>query len=445
METWQAIFAASTFVIVIVLIMTEWVHLTIAAFLGALLLVFANIMTLKDAIGYISQSYATLALFFGVMVLVRAFEPTKIFEYLATQMVLLARGKGKNLLLGIVGITTPICAVLPNATTVMLLAPLIPPMAQEVGVDFVPLLILMVFVANSAGLLTLVGDPATYIVGDAINISFTDYLLRLSLGGAIAVATILVMIPFLFRKLWRKQLENLDQLPHPKINHPKVLALGGLLVALVLLFFVVGETLPVPISPAAVALLGAALALLLAHQSKIDSVNNILRDVDWSTLIFFMCTFVIIGGLEKTGVVNSVSSVLAAILGRNIVLGSLILLFFVGLLSSVVPNIPLVVAMVPLLKQYLVNVGFVGSEVLAPGFEGQFPPEVLPLFYAMMFGATLGGNGTLVGASSNIVAAGISELHGRRISFKTFLHYGLPVMLLQLITAAVYVTIRFLL
>ena len=445
METWQAIFAASTFVIVIVLIMTEWVHLTIAAFLGALLLVFANIMTLKDAIGYISQSYATLALFFGVMVLVRAFEPTKIFEYLATQMVLLARGKGKNLLLGIVGITTPICAVLPNATTVMLLAPLIPPMAQEVGVDFVPLLILMVFVANSAGLLTLVGDPATYIVGDAINISFTDYLLRLSLGGAIAVATILVMIPFLFRKLWRKQLENLDQLPHPKINHPKVLALGGLLVAFVLLFFVVGETLPVPISPAAVALLGAALALLLAHQSKIDSVNNILRDVDWSTLIFFMCTFVLIGGLEKTGVVNSVSSVLAAILGRNIVLGSLILLFFVGLLSSVVPNIPLVVAMVPLLKQYLVNVGFVGSEVLVPGFEGQFPPEVLPLFYAMMFGATLGGNGTLVGASSNIVAAGISELHGRRISFKTFLHYGLPVMLLQLITAAVYVTIRFLL
>lgn len=445
METWQAIFAASTFVIVIVLIMTEWVHLTIAAFLGALLLVFANIMTLKEAIGYISQSYATLALFFGVMVLVRAFEPTKIFEYLATQMVLLARGKGKNLLLGIVGITTPICAVLPNATTVMLLAPLIPPMAQEVGVDFVPLLILMVFVANSAGLLTLVGDPATYIVGDAINISFTDYLLRLSLGGAIAVATILVMIPFLFRKLWRKQLENLDQLPHPKINHPKVLALGGLLVALVLLFFVVGETLPVPISPAAVALLGAALALLLAHQSKIDSVNNILRDVDWSTLIFFMCTFVIIGGLEKTGVVNSVSSVLAVILGRNIALGSLVLLFFVGLLSSVVPNIPLVVAMVPLLKQYLVNVGFVGSEVLAPGFEGQFPPEVLPLFYAMMFGATLGGNGTLVGASSNIVAAGISELHGRRISFKTFLHYGLPVMLLQLITAAVYVTIRFLL
>jgi len=443
-ENWQAIISITIFVSVIVLIMTEWIHLTIAAFLGALLLVFAHVMTLTEAIEYIGQSYATLSLFFGVMVLVRAFEPTKIFDYLGTQIVLLAKGKGNRLLLAIVAITTPICAVLPNATTVMLLAPLIPPMAAEVGVDFVPLLILMVFVANSAGLLTLVGDPATFIVGDAVNISFTDYLVRLSLGGAIAILTLLATLPFLFRKIWHKKLDDLEHLPHPKINHPRVLAVGGLIVAFVLIFFVVGEMLPIPISPATVALLGAALALLLSHHSKIDSVNNILRDVDWSTLIFFMSIFVLIGGLEKTGVVNSLSGLLAVILGKNIAFASIIVLFFVGILSSVVPNIPLVVAMVPLLKQYLVNVGLVGSEVLSPNFQGQFPPEVLPLFYAMMFGATLGGNGTLVGASSNIVAAGISELHGRRISFKTFLHYGIPVMTLQLITAAIYVVFRFL-
>jgi Na+/H+ antiporter NhaD/arsenite permease-like protein len=445
MENWQAIVATITFVGVIVLIMTEWLHLTIAAFLGALLLVFTNVMTLTEAIAYISRSYPTLTLFFGVMVLVRAFEPTKVFEYLATQMVLLAKGKGKRLLLGIVGITTPICAFLPNATTVMLLAPLIPPMAQEVGVDFVPLLILMVFVANSAGLLTLVGDPATFIVGDAVNISFTDYLFRLSLGGVLAVVTVIVMLPFLFPKTWRKQLDDLEHLPHPKINHPRILALGALIVAFVLIFFIVGENLPIPVSPAAVALLGSALALLLSHHSKIDSVNNILRDVDWSTLLFFMCIFVLIGGLEKTAVIKGLSGILAAILGKNIALGSLVLLFFVGLLSSVVPNIPLVVAMVPLLKQYVVNIGLAGAEVLDPNFQGQFPAEVLPLFYAMMFGATLGGNGTLVGASSNIVAAGISELHGRRISFKTFLQYGIPMMVCQLLVAALYVTIRFLL
>jgi Na+/H+ antiporter NhaD/arsenite permease-like protein len=444
-ENWQAIIATTTFVTVILLVMTEWIHLTIAAFLGAVLLVFLNVMTLPEAIGYIGQSHGTLGLFFGIMVLVRAFEPTKIFDYLATQIVILAKGRGNLLLLGIVGITTPICAVLPNATTVMLLAPLIPPMAEEVGVNFVPLLILMVFVANSAGLLTIVGDPATFIVGDAINLSFTDYLLRLSLGGVIAVVTVIATLPFLFRKIWHTKLENLNQLPHPQINHPRVLAVGGLIVAFVLLFFVIGESLTVPVSPAAVALLGAALAMLLAHHTKIDTVNNILRDVDWSTLIFFMSIFVLIGGLEKTGVLQGLSGVLATILGKNIALGSIVILFFVGLVSSVVPNIPLVVAMVPLLKQYVVNVGLVGAEVLSPDFQGQFPPEVLPLFYAMMFGATLGGNGTLVGASSNIVAAGISEQHGRRISFKTFLHYGIPVMTLQLITSALFVIVRFLL
>lgn len=445
MASWQAIFSSVIFIGVIVLIMTEKLHLTIAAFLGALLLVFANIMTLTEAVSYIGRSYSTLALFFGVMVLVRAFEPTKVFEYLATQIVILAKGKGKRLLLGIVAITTPICAVLPNATTVMLLAPLIPPIAEDVGVNFVPLLILMVFVANSAGLLTLVGDPATFIVGNAVNISFIDYLGRLSLGGAIAVATIVFMLPYLFPKIWRKELENLEQLPHPEINHPRILTLGIVLIAFVLLFFVIGEMLPIPIAPAAVALLGAALALLLSHHSKIETVNHILRDVDWSTLIFFMCIFVIIGGLEKTGVVSGVSGILAYILGQNIALGAIVLLFLVGLLSSVVPNIPLVVAMVPLLKEYVVNVGLAAPEILQPGFEGDLPPEVLPLFYAMMFGATLGGNGTLVGASSNIVAAGIAEVHGRRISFKTFLHYGIPVMLVQLVTAALFITVRFLL
>jgi Na+/H+ antiporter NhaD/arsenite permease-like protein len=444
-ENWQAFLSGFTFLAVILLIMTEWVHLTIAAFLGALLLVFTNVMTLEEAVGYIGNSHGTLGLFFGVMVLVRAFEPTKIFDYLATQIVIIAKGDGKRLLLGIVGIVTPICAVLPNATTVMLLAPLIPPMAEEIGINFVPLLILMVLIANSAGLLTLVGDPATFIVGDAINISFIDYLSKLSLGGVIAILSVVVTLPFLFRKIWQTKLENLEELPHPQINHPRVLTIGAVIVAFVLLFFVIGESLPIPISPAAVALLGAGLALLLSHQSRIDTVNNILRDVDWSTLIFFMSVFVLIGGLEKTGIISGLSGILAAILGKNIILGSLVLLFLVGILSSVIPNIPLVVGMLPLLKQYLVTVGLAPTEILATDFQGQFPPEVLPMFYAMMFGATLGGNGTLVGASSNIVAAGISEQHGRRISFKTFLHYGIPVMILQLITSAVYVLIRFLL
>lgn len=443
MGSFSAIVASATFLGVMLAIVTERLQLTIAALLGALILVFAHVMTLGNAMEYIGNSYSTLALFFGVMVLVRAFEPTGIFAYLATQMVRMANGQGKRLMLGIVAITTPICAVLPNATTVMLLAPLIPPIAQEIGIDFVPLLILMVFVANSAGLLTLVGDPATFIVGSAVNLSFTDYLQRLSLAGAMAVGTILLLLPWVFPTIWRWQLKELNQLPNAKIHRPRVLLLGGIVISLVLILFVTGESFPVPLSPAAVALMGAALALLISHHSKLDSVQNILRDLDWGTLIFFMSTFVLIGGLEKTGVIAQLSQILAVMLGKNIILGSIVLLLLTGILSSLVPNIPLVVAMVPLLKQYLVTADLIGSEFLTSGFTGDFPPEVLPLFYAMMLGATLGGNGTLVGASSNIVAAGIAEQHQRRISFQEFLRYSIPITLAQLGVMAIYIWVRF--
>ncbi|MFN7713921.1 MAG: ArsB/NhaD family transporter [Pseudanabaenaceae cyanobacterium] len=445
MMTWQAIASLAVFGGVIFFLTTEWIHFTVASMLGALLLIALNVITVNEAFSYIGNSHVTLALFFGVMVMVRAFEPTKIFEYLGTQIVIWAKGRGDRLLLAIVGIVTPICAVLPNATTVMLLAPLIPPIAEEVGVDFVPLLILMVFVANSAGLLTIIGDPATFIVGSSINLSFTDYLLRLSFGGVVAILVIVAMLPILFRHIWRKKLQDLERLPHVKIQHPKVLLWGGGIAAVVLIFFIVGEMLPVPVSPATVALLGATLIMLITHHSKTESVSHILRDVDWSTLLFFMSIFVLIGSLEKTGVISSLSGVLAIVLGKNIALGAITLVFFVGAISALVPNIPLVIAMVPLLKQYVVNVGLANPEVLEKGFTGQFPPAVLPLFYAMMFGATLGGNGTVVGASSNIVAAGIAEQHGKRISFRRYLLYGVPMTVLQLTAAAVFITLRFLL
>jgi Na+/H+ antiporter NhaD/arsenite permease-like protein len=444
METWPSVFAIAVFLGVILVITFDWLQMTVAAFLGALLLVFAHIMTLPEAVGYIGKSHGTLALFFGVMVLIRAFEPTHVFDYLATQMVILAKGKGRNLLLGIVALTTPICAILPNATTVMLLAPLLPPIAAEVGVDCVPLLILLVVVANSAGLLTLVGDPATFIVGDAINFSFQQYLERLSWGGVVAIAAVLITLPWLFRSIWKTQLKDLDDLPRPKIQHPVVLAAELGIVFFVLLFFVIGESLPTPISPAAVALMGAALALLLSHHSKTDSLHNILQDVDWGTLIFFMCIFVLIGGLEKTGAIAGLSQGLAVLLGQDIAKGSLVIVFCVGIFSSVVPNIPLVVAMVPLLKQYLVQVGLAPAEIMSPTFEGQLPVDVLPLFYSMMFGATLGGNATLIGASANIVAGGIAEQHGHQITFRRFLKYGLPITALQLVMSAFFIYLTFL-
>jgi Na+/H+ antiporter NhaD/arsenite permease-like protein len=443
MQNIPALIASVTFVGTIAIAITEWIPLALSALFGALILVITNVMTLPEAIAYIGKSHGTLGLFFGVMVLVRVLQPTKVFEYLGTQVVIWAQGRGDRLLLGIVAITTPICAVLPNATTVMLIAPIIPAMAMEIGVDFVPLLILLVFVANSAGLLTLVGDPATFIVGNGINISFNDYLLRLSLGGVLAVVATIVLLPIVFRGIWKTRLRTLADLPDPQIEHPIALGLGGVITAGMLILFVVGETLPAPIAPATAALFGATLALLLAHITKLDRVERILSDLDWSTLIFFMSIFVLIGGLEKTGILDRLSDFLAIVLGKNITIGAIAIVFITGIISSLVPNIPLVVAMVPLLKQYLLAVGMISPAMAQSDYTGQFPDAVLPLFYGMMFGATLGGNATLVGASSNIIAAGVAQQYGKPISFGQFLRYGIPVASLQLILAALYISIRF--
>jgi len=419
MENWQSALAVGVFVSVIVLLMTDWLHMTLVALLGALILVFSSVLSLNQAMEYIGQSHTTLALFFGVMVMVRAFEPTKVFEYLSTQMIRLSRGKGKLILIAITLVTGLFSSLLPNATTVLLLAPLLPPLAELIEVDFVPLLVLMALAANSGGLLTLVGDPVNFIVGESLKMTFLQYLFQLSNSGILALMVLLLALPFLFPVLWKTELGSLDHIPIPSINHPRTLTIGIGIVCLVLVFFTIGDTFPVKISPASVALMGATLCMVLSHVTRIDTVSHILRDVDWSTLIFFMCFFVLIGSLEETGVISRLAELLTPLLGQNRLLSVLALLWITGLLSSLVPNIPLVVAMVPLLNQYLANINTTQA-------------ENLPLFYAMMIGATLGGNATLVGASANLVAAGVSEQHGRVMSFGRFFHLGFPVAIAQL-------------
>jgi len=432
----QSAIALGGFISVIALLLTDFTHLTIAAMLGALFLILTNVMSLSEAISYIGQSHSTLALFFGVMVMVRAFEPTKVFDYLAVKVIRWAGGSGKFLLLGLIGLTTVVSAFLPNATTIILLGPMIPPLAEILWIDAVPLLILMVITANSAGLLTLVGDLTSFLVGVHINLDFLGYLKTLSLSGVLAVGVMIPFLPWLFRDLWDKQITNLEALPHPKINHPRILFAGCVVAVLVLGGFIIGERLPIPVSPAMVALIGALVTLILSHHSRIDTVPHILRDVDWSTLIFFMGFFVMIGSLTKTGVVTTVAGLLAGLMGSNLVLASLILLVLTGFLSSFMPNIPLVVAMIPLVDEYV--------KVSNPAIDAKaYPPGVLPLFYAITIGASLGGNGTLAGASANIVAAGIAESHNLKITFKRFLTYGVPITIVQILASCAYLLLFF--
>jgi Na+/H+ antiporter NhaD/arsenite permease-like protein len=292
-------------------------------------------------------------------------------------------------------------------------------------VDFVQPVILLVFVANSAGLLTLVGDPATFIVGGSIRLSFADYLVLLSPAGVLAIATVVAMSPVIFRSVWHARLEP-DMPPTPtRIERPWVMLAYLVVLFVMIVLFVFGEGLRNPVRPPAVAVIGAALALLIAYSTRIDKIGDILRDLDWETLLFFVCIFVLVGALDKTGVIGALGSAMGALFGSNVVLASFLLLFGIGALSSVIPNIPLVVAMVPLVKQYAIGAGLATAAALDAGYS-QIPTSVLPMFFAMCLGATLGGNATLLGASSNIVAGGICAQNGYPITFITFLRYGIP-------------------
>jgi len=435
--------ALGIFAAVIVAIASNRMHMTVAASLGAVVLLLTGVLSAQQASETINPGEDTIALFFGGMVVARTLIPTGIFDYLGAIALRLVRGDGRRLMIAIVAISAPICAVLPNPTVVILMAPLIIRLCRGIGVNFAPVVMLLVFVANSAGLLTLVGDPATFIVGNSIGLSFTEYLGLLSPGGLLALLGLVVILPLSFRSVWHIRGSESGPAILPRIERPFVTAACLAVLGLMIVLFVLGEGLPNPISPPAAAIVGAALVLLIAYWTDLDQVRDILRDVDWESLLFFVFIFVLVGALEKTGVIGALGSAMGALFDANAAIASVLLLFTIGILSSVIPNIALVVAMVPLVKQFALSAGLASPASLEAGY-GHMPASVASLFFAMCFGATLGGNATLLGASSNIVASGICARAGGEISFMAFLRYGVPVTAVQLLITAVYVWIRFL-
>ncbi|MEM7726930.1 MAG: SLC13 family permease [Cyanobacteria bacterium P01_A01_bin.45] len=443
MDNLQAIISVLTLVCIIILAIAEWLNITIAAFLGALFIIFTNILTFPESINYIARSESALGLFFGFMVLTRILEPTKIFEFIATKIVFNSRGKGKILLLVIVSITTIISALLPNTVAVILVAPVIPYIAKRAEVDFVQLMILVVLVANSAGLITLIGDPTTLIISDAININFGEYLLQLSLGGITAVLTIVGILPFLYHSIWNKSIDNLDIQSLPSLRYQNVLKVCGTILGGTIIFVILGTVIDLYVSAAAFALLGAAIASLVAYKEKVDPIDYILQDIDWSILLFFVSIIVVAGALDQTGVVSGLSGLIDRMLQANIAFGLLLLMFCVAIISSFIGNIPLAIIAIPLLQRYIVNFDFTTPPIFTSNLLLQIPPETLFIFYATLFGITIGSNGTLLGATSNIFSANFSDLKRKNLNFKKFIHYGIPVMLLQLANISIYLLLRF--
>jgi len=425
---------------VIVAIAFNVLDMALAALMGVSTMLLFGVFTRQEFINASQTAGGSISLLFGGMVVARTLVPTGIFDQLGTRFLRATGGSGKRFMLGIIVLTAPVCAVLPNATAVILLAPIIIRVAKVLDIDYVAPVVLTAIVSNSAGLLTLVGDPATFLVGSSIGMSFGLYLQRVSLGGLLALLVLVPVLPWLMKDIWQTKRSLPADLSLPPLERPSFLIMALLVLAVMILLFLFGEMLPNPLVPPSVAIIGASLALLVIYGVKVEPIDKVLKDVDWKTLLFLTCMFLMVEAFTRTGILQSISRSMYGWFGTQLLTVAVVMLVGVAAASSLLANIPVVAAMILVVKGYLVAAEFVPEIALGAAFTA-WPAFTLPVFVGMMFGGTLGGNATLIGASANVVSAGICAAHGKPLSFVTFARYGVPLTVVQLSFAVIYVFI----
>lgn len=414
------------FLITLGFILTDRVHRLIASAAGAVAMLAAgrllNFYSVEQAVE--ATDLETLGLLLGMMILVRLLEQTGFFEYLAIATAQRSGGRPWRLLL-ILGATTSLLSMfLDNVTTVVLIAPVTILIAEILALNPGPLLIAEALLSNTGGVATLIGDPPNVLIGSAADLSFISFLTHLTPIVIVVWLSAVLLMRWLFRADLAARPTNLDALR--KLNAREALhdpvGLRRLLLVLagtLALFFLQGA---LGLSPAFVALAGAAVALAWVQ----PDVNETLKEVEWGVLLFFAALFVMVGGLEAAGVLHGISTTLTSLSTSEPMLIGLLMIWGVALLSAVVDNIPITIAMIPVIA----NLG-------ATGFN------VTPLWWALALGAGLGGNGTVIGSTANVIVVSVSERTRAPITARLWLRHGLPVMAATLAVASVLYVIAF--
>ncbi|HSL01533.1 MAG TPA: ArsB/NhaD family transporter [Rubrobacteraceae bacterium] len=423
----QEIFAVALFAIVLLVIAFELVHRTVAALLGAALLIAFGIVGQESAVDeYIDWN--TIGLLAGMMVIVAVLEKTGVFEYLAIRSAQWGRARPGRILILLALVTAFLSAFLDNVTTVILMVPVTFVIAEALDTDPVPFLLTQVMASNIGGAATLIGDPPNILIGSAADLSFAQFVYNLTPVVLLTLPVVLGVLYLLFRKQLRQgegAEEAIMAMDASGSIRDKVLLRKALMVlSLVIFAFFLHGILHLAV--ATIALLGAA-ALVLYTESDIEEV---LREVEWPTLLFFVGLFVLVGGLEATGFIDEIAELLTQVAPGASALTAVVVIWGSGLASGVVDNIPFTATMIPVISG------------LAEA-EGLNEAQTNSLWWALALGADFGGNLTLIGASANVVVAGMSERAGVRISFIRFMLYGIPVTLVSLAVATAYVVVRY--
>lgn len=423
------IVAIIVFSIVYLLIASERVNRVAAALAGAGVVLAVGVVGSQDAFfsAETGIDWNVVFLLFGMMVIVGVLRQTGVFEYVAIWAAKLARGRPFRVMALLCLITAVASAGLDNVTTVLLVAPVTVLVCERIGVRPVPFLIAEALASNIGGTATLVGDPPNLIVASRSGLTFSDFLVNL---GPIVIVMLVVFIG-LSRVLFRKdfvadpaQVAQVMELDEREAIQDRALLVRSLAVlALVLAGFTLHGVLH--LEPSVVALLGAGLLVAISGLPA----RSYLVEVEWETLLFFAGLFILVGSLVKTGVIDHLASALVTATGDSVQGAMMLLLWGSAALSAIIDNIPFVATMTPVVDQLVGGTG---------PFAGQNG-----LWWALVLGADLGGNATAIGASANVVVAGISKRNGHPISFWEFTRYGSVVALVTLVIATPYLLLRY--
>ena len=367
----------------------------------------------------------TLGLLIGMMTLVALISPTGFFQYLAVQAARFSKGKPLRLLVLLGTITTVLSMFLDNVTTVVLIAPVTILICEILGISPAPLLMAEALLSDTGGIATLVGDPPNVLIASASGLTFTDFLTHSLPLVVVAWLAALLTLRFLFRRELAQPpadpdaIFNLD--PNAALEDWATARKVLIVLAGAIVFFFLERLLG--ISPAFVALTAAAIALLWVRPAD---VRKTFERIEWSVLIFFAALFILVGGLEAAGVLHELTNFILSFGNSNPVLLGVGLMWLVAALSAVVDNVPITIAIIPVIHG-----------LAAKGINVQ------PLWWALAFGAGLGGNGTIIGSTANVVVASLSERTRTPITAKLWNKRGLPVMLVTLVVTTILYVIAY--
>ena len=424
MEESHVIIAISIFIATYGIIISEKIHRTSIAMFGAVVMLMFHVLSQEAAIDHID--FNTIGLLIGMMIIVGITRRTGIFEYMAIKSAKIAKGDPWKIIVLFSIITAVASALLDNVTTILLIVPVTLVITDTLEINPIAFLIPEVLVANIGGTATLIGDPPNIMIGSAAGLGFMDFIINL----LPVVVIIFIVIMFILKIIYKKSLSTTEEAKARILNMNEKLAIKNELLlkkslsvlALTIIGFTVHESFG--FESATVALAGAAILLLI---SKVNP-EEILVEIEWTTIFFFMALFILVGSLEEVGVIEILAEKMVNLTNGNLFITTMLILWVSAIASAFLDNIPFVATMIPLVK----------------GIGAMSAMSITPLWWALALGACLGGNGSIVGATANVVVSGMLEKHGNRISFADYLKIGFPMMIVSVVISTVYLIVFYL-